>query len=68
MNSMSLRGGYESELKKVRDYFKKNDEATIKEIYVGRSRSTVEFIEYPGVKFNSVLFSDFEDRLPILFE
>ena len=34
---------------------------TVKEIYVGRSSSTVEFEEFPGRKFNTVMFVDLDD-------
>jgi hypothetical protein len=61
------RGGYDYELEDARKLFKKGEELTIKEIYVGRSSSTVEFIEHPGLKFNTVMFSDVEERLNILF-
>lgn len=38
--------------------FKKNDVLTVKEIYVGRSGSEVEFVEHPNQKFNTVMFAD----------
>ncbi|WP_186321323.1 hypothetical protein [Bacillus sp. FJAT-22090] len=40
------------------EYFKKNDILTIKEIYVGRSSTEVEFVEYPNKRFNTVMFAD----------
>ena len=33
---------------------------TVKEIFVGTYRSTVEFVEYPGKEFNTVMFEDAE--------
>jgi hypothetical protein len=59
--------GMDYDQKRARDYFKKGDELTIKEIYVGKSSSKVEFIEFPDIKFNTVMFSDVEERLNILF-
>lgn len=40
--------------------FKINDILTIKEIYVGRSTSTVKFIEFPDKEYNTVMFNDIE--------
>lgn len=40
--------------------FKVGDILTIKEIYVDRSYSNVEFIEFPNQQFNTVLFKDYK--------
>lgn len=48
--------GIEREI--ARQFFKEDQILTIKEIYVGRSSSTVEFLELPGKKFNTVMFKD----------
>lgn len=52
--------GYEGQRENARKYFKKGDILTVKEIYVGRSSSEVEFIEFPNKKFNTVMFADVE--------
>jgi hypothetical protein len=38
--------------------FKKGDILTIKEIYVDKYFSTVEFIEFSNKRFNTVMFDD----------
>ena len=50
--------GYDSDLEYARNFFSEGAELTIKEIYVGRSGSTVEFAEYPDKQFNTVMFAD----------
>ena len=50
--------GYDSELEYARTFFSEGDELTVKEIYVGRSGSTVEFEEYSNKCFNTVMFAD----------
>lgn len=52
--------GYDIQREHARRYFKKGDVLTVKEIYVGRSSSEVEFIELPSQKFNTVMFADAE--------
>ena len=52
--------GYDIEREHARELFAKGTELTVKEIYVGGSNSTVEFMEYPGKKFNTVMFADVE--------
>ena len=52
--------GRDSERKRARKHFSKGQVLTVKEIYVGRSSSDVEFEEYPGRKFNTVMFADVE--------
>lgn len=50
--------GYEIERENANKHFTKGQELTVKEIYVGRSSSEVEFIELPNKKFNTVMFED----------
>ncbi|WP_203334338.1 hypothetical protein [Planococcus beigongshangi] len=50
--------GYPSELEHAMSIIPVNKVLTVKEIYVGRSSSTVEFKEYPGKRFNTVMFAD----------
>lgn len=50
--------GMDGELEYARKFFTEDQVLTIKEIYIGRSRSDVEFIEYPNKKFNTVMFTD----------
>ncbi|MCY8577595.1 hypothetical protein MOD24_17255 [Bacillus haynesii] len=50
--------GYESEREFAREHFKPNEILTVEEIYVGRSSSQVEFVEHPGKRFNTVMFTD----------
>jgi hypothetical protein len=52
------RGGYDIQREHANKFFKKGDELTVKEIYVGRSSSEVEFVEFPGHRFNTVMFAD----------
>ena len=54
------RNGYESERQRAAELFKEGEVLTVHEIYVGRSRSTVEFEEYPNMTFNTVMFADCE--------
>lgn len=46
------------EVEYAKKYLKLGQVLTVKEIYVDRSSSQVEFEEYPGKYFNSVLFAD----------
>ena len=50
--------GYDGEREFARRFFSKGDILTVKEIYVGRSSSDVEFEEYPNRRFNTVMFAD----------
>lgn len=50
--------GHDYERERANTYFKEGDILTIKEIYVDRWNSDVEFIECPKVKFNTVMFKD----------
>lgn len=50
--------GRDSELEHAKSIIHAYKVLTVKEIYVGRSSSTVEFQEYPGERFNTVMFSD----------
>lgn len=52
--------GYEFERKEANDLFIEGETLTVKEIYVGRSSSTVELVEYPNMKFNTVMFADLD--------
>ena len=52
------KNGYEKELEQTKKLFSENQILTVKEIYVGRSSSTVEFQELPGKEFNTVMFGD----------
>jgi hypothetical protein len=49
--------GYDSQRERANKLFKKGEILTVKEIYVGRSHSDVEFLEYEG-RFNTVMFAD----------
>ena len=50
--------GYDSEREYANKCFKEGDILTVKEIYVGRSNSKVEFEEFPNKRFNTVMFKD----------
>lgn len=50
--------GYDSEREYANLFFKENQILTVKEIYVGRSSSEVEFEEIPNKRFNTVMFQD----------
>lgn len=54
------RNGYDIELERARKIFKEDQVLTVKEIYVGRNSSDVEFEEFPNQKFNTVMFADVE--------
>lgn len=53
--------GYETELENAKSIFAESQVLTVKEINVGRSSSTVEFEEFPGKEFNTVMFADLDD-------
>lgn len=50
--------GYDIDRELANRYFKEDDILTVKEIYVGRSSSDVEFKEFPNKRFNTVMFKD----------
>lgn len=52
------KNGTEYERKDASQYFTEGETLIVKEIYVERSSSEVEFIEVPDKRFNTVLFSD----------
>ncbi|MGE7726954.1 hypothetical protein [Bacillus cereus] len=52
------KNGYDSEREHAATFFEEGQVLTVKEIYVGRSNSKVEFVEHPLKKFNTVMFAD----------
>lgn len=52
------RNGYEHELTEARNVFVKGQTLTVQKTNVGSFRTGVEFQEYPGKWFNSVMFED----------
>lgn len=52
------RGGWDGDREHANRHFSEGDILTVKEIYVGRSSSTVEFVEHPHKQFNTVMFED----------
>lgn len=50
--------GYDSQREYANNFFTDGDILTVKEIYVGRSSSEVQFIEFPSKRFNTVMFAD----------
>ena len=52
--------GYNIQHERANRYFAEGQILTVKEIYVGRGSSDVEFIELPNEKFNTVMFLDIE--------
>jgi hypothetical protein len=52
--------GYDIQRETANRYFKQGDILTVKDIYIGRSSSEVEFIEFPNKMFNTVMFADIE--------
>lgn len=54
------RNGRDVEKEKANQHFFKGQVLTVKEIYVGNSSSTVEFVELPKELFNTVMFEDIE--------
>lgn len=52
------KNGYEFDRAKARRYMQKDDVLTIHTIRVYAWNSDVEFIEHPGVSFNTVMFAD----------
>lgn len=52
------KNGYDAQLEVAARYFKPGQVLTVREIYVGRSSSTVEFVDLPRHSFNTVMFED----------
>lgn len=52
------KNGWDWDLETARKMFTEGQILTIKEIYVGRNSSEVEFVTLPGKKFNTVMFVD----------
>lgn len=50
--------GREKELEHAKSVFSESQVLTVKEIHVDRSSSLVEFEEFRGEKFNTVMFAD----------
>lgn len=50
--------GWDSEREHAAKLFTRGQVLTVKEIWVGRSSSKVEFVELPGKMFNTVMFAD----------
>lgn len=57
------KNGYEGERERANKLFGDDRILTINEIYVGRSRSEVEFLEHPNLKFNTVMFADVDKEV-----
>lgn len=54
------KNGYDGQRDYANKLFEENQILTVKEIYVGRSSSEVEFVEFPHKMFNTVMFADVE--------
>lgn len=50
--------GWDNDKEFVNKHLQKGQILTAKEIYVGRSSSKVEFVEFPNLMFNTVMFED----------
>lgn len=50
--------GWDGEREHANKFFTEGQVLTVKEIYVGRSSSEVEFEELPDKRFNTVMFAD----------
>jgi len=55
------KNGYDIQREVANKYFYENQLLTVKEIFVDRSSSTVEFLELPNKQFNTVMFADVEE-------
>lgn len=55
------KNGWDWDLEEARKLFTEGQILTVKEIYVGRSSSEVEFLMYPGKRFNTVMFADVDE-------
>ena len=56
------KNGYDINREYANRYFNEGKILTIKEIWVGRSGSEVEFEEFPNKKFNTVMFADVVEK------
>lgn len=54
------KGGHDYQREQANQHFQEGQILTVKEIYVGSWSSEVEFVEYPLLKFNTVMFEDIE--------
>ena len=50
--------GYDNDLERAREYFKKDDVLTVTKTVVGGFSTDVYFEECPGEYFNSVMFTE----------
>lgn len=55
------KNGTDWDLREAQAFLKEGQVLTVKEIYVDRMMSMVEFVEIPGKRFNSVMFTDVEE-------
>lgn len=55
------KNGYDADKAHARKCLKKNDVLTVHEIYVYGNYSHVEFEEFRGKRFNTVMFEDVEE-------
>ncbi len=53
-------GGTDHDRKQANLHFKEGQILTVQEIYVNAWSSEVEFVGYPFLKFNTVMFDDIE--------
>ncbi|ALA12997.1 hypothetical protein TSARBOMBA_109 [Bacillus phage TsarBomba] len=53
-------GGTDHDRKQANLHFKEGQILTVQEIYVSAWSSEVEFVGYPFLKFNTVMFEDIE--------
>ena len=54
--------GWDGEAERANQYFEEGQVLTIKEIWISRSSSEVEFEELPGKRFNTVMFADVAEQ------
>ena len=54
------KNGYDHDRERANKFFKEGEILTVKEIYVDSWSSTVEFEEFPGKVFNTVMFTDLD--------
>lgn len=53
--------GYDIDREIANEFMEEGQVLTVNEIYVGRSISKVEFVEFPNLLFNTVMFADLDD-------